>query len=167
MSSSCNDIQEYLNIIEGNFPINESKNENASIDLGTSTAGASIGQSYLYENGLRWTKLINDEGNHWLIEHGFLEYNADSTEYISKYDLTVMIRSGDMILLEDVQLEETILEESLTLDDNFNKFMDGVERYLLINEGRESFDFEYDWSDAWSEGKTPLESAEEAILLEE
>lgn len=168
MTGSSDDIQEYLNIIEGNFPKNEQINENTSINLGVSTAGAVIGQSYLFENGLRWATLKEEDENHWLIEHGFLEYEADSEEYISKHNMSVMIRSGEMTLMENAYTEETILEESLTLeDDGFEDFMDGVERYLLVNEGRESFDFEYNWSDAWSEGKTPLESAEEAILLED
>jgi len=167
MTGSSDDIQKYLNIIEGNFPINESKNENLTIKLGMSTAGAEVGQLYIYDNGLRWTKLVEEADNHWGIEHGYLEYEADSTEYISKYDMTEMIRSGEMTLLENIQDEDVILEELITLDDGFDDFMNGVERYLLVNEGRESFDFDYNWSNAWSEGKTPLESAEEAILLED
>jgi len=166
MTGSSDDIQEYLNIIDGNFPVKESNNENTSIDLGISTAGAVVGQLYLYDNGLRWAKLVEDEENHWLIEHGFLEYEKDSTEYISKHDMTTMIRSGDMNLLE-TSTDNIILEESLTLDDvEFDNFMDKVERYLLVNESKESTDFEYDWHDAWTEGKTPVETAEEAILLE-
>lgn len=166
MTGSSDDIKEYLNIIEGNFPVKENNDENIPIDLGISTAGAVIGQLYLYDNGLRWVKLTEEEENHWLIEHGFLEYEADSTEYISKHDMTVMIRSGEMNLLENLS-EEIILEESLTLDDGFDDFIDSIERYLLVNESKETVDFEYDWHNAWSEGKTPVETAEEAILLED
>ena len=166
MTGSSDDIKEYLNIIEGNFPINESKDDNTPIDLGISTAGASMGQLYLYDNGLRWAKLVEDEENHWLIEHGFLEYEADSAEYISKRDMTNMIRSNEMILSEEIK-DIDILEESLTLDDGFDDFMENIDRYLLINENKESVDFEYDWHNAWSEGKTPVETAEEAMLLED
>lgn len=168
MTGSSDDIKEYLNIIEGNFPVKENINEDKSIDLGLSTAGAVVGQLYLYDNGLRWAKLMEEDENHWIIEHGFLEYDADSVEYITKYDMTVMIRSGEMNLSEN-SIEETLLEESLILDDDdgFDDFMDSVERYLLVNESKETVDFEYDWRNAWSEGKTPVETAEEAILLED
>lgn len=167
MPGSCDDIQEYLNIIKGNFPKQENNEENTSINLGISTAGAQCSQTYIHDNGLRWVKLLEDDENCWLIEHGFLEHDADATEYITKHDMATMIRSGEMNLIEESLLEVELLEESLTLEDNeFDEFMDKVERYLIINEDRESFDLEYDWHDAWLENKTPVESIEEAILLE-
>ena len=117
---------------------------------------------------LHYPKLVENEENHWLIDHGFLEHKADSTEYISKHDMAVMIRSGEMNLLEENSSETLILEESLTLESNndFEDFIKSVDRYLLINENKESSDFEYNWQNAWSEGKNPIETAEEAILLE-
>jgi len=165
--SSCDDIQEYLNIVQGNFPINESQNDDDSVSFGVSTAGAIAGDTYIYDNGLRWAQLVEEEENHWFIRNGFLEYSADTEEYISKHDMTSMIRSGDMVLFEEDASDDVLLEETLSLEDGkFDDFMNNVERYLLINEGRETFDFDYEWSDAWLEGKTPSESADEAILLE-
>ena len=168
MTGGGTDIQEYLNIIEGNFPAKNESGTSTPIDLGVATAGASIGQMYFYDNGLRWAKIISEEDNFWQIEHGFLEYNADSVDYISKYDMTDMIRSGDMILNENITEPTEILEESFILDDlsDLDIFMEKVEHYLFKNENREIDEYNYDWKAAWSEGKTAVEAAEEAILLE-
>ena len=163
---SSDDIKEYLNIIDGKFPIKESSDGNTLVSLGVSVGGATPGQTYMFDSGSRWATIIEEGEDHWLIAHGFLEYEADSEEYISKYDMTNMIRSGEMNLMEESLAETDILEESLTLDNEFNMYMDKVDRYLLINEDREATDFDYDWSDAWSEGKTSIEAAEDAILSE-
>ena len=164
---SSDDIQEYLNIIDGKFPMKENSENDSSIELGVSIGGAMSGQTYLFDSGTRWATIMEEIDEHWLLEHGFLEHNADSVEYVSKYDMTNMIRSGDMHLLEDTVAETDILEETLSLNNGeFNMFIEKIDRYLLINEGRESTEFDYDWSDAWSEGKSPLEAAEDAILSE-
>lgn len=165
---SSDDIKEYLNIIDGKFPLKENDGNETSIELGVSIGGAMAGQTYVFDNGARWATIMEEADEHWLLEHGFLEYEADSTEYISKYDMTNMIRSGEMSLMEDNLIETDILEESLSINDGeFNVYMEKVDRYLLVNEGRESDEFDYDWSDAWSEGKSSLEAAEDAILSEE
>ena len=86
---------------------------------------------------MRWAKIICEDEEFWQIEHGFIEYNADSVDYISKKDMTDMIRSGEMILNEDDNAETTdLLEESFCLDNlsDFNNFIEKVERYLFLNE---------------------------------
>jgi len=164
---SSDDIQEYLNIIDGKFPMKENSDDETSIELGVSIGGAMAGQTYMFDNGTRWATITEETDEHWFLEHGFLEYEADSAEYISKYAMTNMIRSGEMSLMEDNLTETDILEESLSQSgDEFNVYMEKVDRYLLVNEGRESDEFDYDWSDAWSEGKSTLEAAEDAILSE-
>lgn len=168
MTGGGDDIQGYLNIIEGKFPDNKESATDTSVDFGVATAGAVPGNMYIFDNGLRWTKILQEDEDYWQIEHGFLEYNADSVEYISKYDMTEMIRSGDMVLTENREEKSEILEESLSLDDGpeFDIFMEKVERYLFINEDRDVDEYDYDWNSAWSDGKTPVDAAEEAILLE-
>jgi len=165
MTGSSDDIKDYLNIIQGNFPIMEEK-QSPSISFGISTADADIGQLYLFENGLRWAKIINEVDNHWIIEHGFLEYEADSTEYISKMEMTSMIRLNEMVkTIEEERVD--ILEETLNMHDtDYDDYMNKIERYLLINENRETFEFDYDWKNAWSTGKDPIETVEDAILME-
>jgi hypothetical protein len=44
---SARDIKNYLNIIEGNF---DKKVDTSVVDLGIHTAGASVGNTYLFEN---------------------------------------------------------------------------------------------------------------------
>lgn len=132
---SSDDIQEYLNIIDGKFPMKENSEDETSIELGVSIGGAMAGQTYLFDSGVRWATIMEETDEHWLLEHGFLEYEADSVEYVSKYDMTNMIRSGEMHLLEDTVAETDILEESLSPnDDEFNMYIEKIDRYLLINE---------------------------------
>ncbi len=91
-SESAGDIQEYLNILQGNLS-KESITENQIIDLGISTAGAEIGQTYVFEEGIRWAKIISEKEDYWQIEHGLREHESDDIDYLSKYDMTKTIRS--------------------------------------------------------------------------
>lgn len=168
MSKSANDIQEYFNILQGNLPDKEAVTENQIINLGISTAGAEVGQIYVFDNGVRWAKIINKSDNHWQIEHGLLEHESDDIVYISKYDMTKMIRSGEMILTEGEENELDELFESFNeeVEDEFTIFMEKVDRYLLLNYNKESKDFEYLWERAWKEKKFPNEAADEAVNLE-
>jgi len=165
MSESASDIQEYLNILQGNLP-KENITENQIIDLGISTAGAEVGQTYVFDNGIRWAKIINENDNHWQIEHGLLEHESDDVDYMSKYDMTKMIRSGEMILTEVEEDLGELFESFEEVEDEFTIFMEKVDRYLLINYSRESKDFEYLWEEAWKEEKLPNEAADEAIIFE-
>ena len=152
MTGGGDDIKGYLNIIEGKFPVAQDDSSDSSIYLGVSIAGVEQGNVYIYDNGLRWAKILQEDDNFWSFEHGFLEYGADSVGYISKNDMTDMIRSGEM-LLEKKQKNTP------------NIFLEKVERYLFINEEKDYDDYTYDWNDAWSTGKSPVDAAEEAILL--
>jgi hypothetical protein len=165
MKESAKDIQQYMNIIDGNFGDRPLVTE-SSVDCGIHTAGAGIGDTYLFENGIRWARIIKEEGNYWLLECGLLEYDADDEIYLSKRDMTDMIVSGEMILEEIISSSEQILVES-TNDNGFEPFLEGVNRYLLKNVLRESDEFEYNWRDAYNNGLTPIEAAEEAIFLED
>lgn len=166
-SESAGDIQEYLNILQGNLS-KEIVTENQIIDLGISTAGVEVGQTYIFDNGVRWAKIINENDNHWQIEHGFLEHESDDVDYISKYDITKMIRSGEMILteVEEDDFDELFESYDEEVEDEFTIFMEKVDRYLLINYKRESKDFEYLWEEAWKEEKLPNEAADEAVIFE-
>ena len=163
-SKSAGDIQEYLNILQGNLS-KEAVTENQIIDLGISTAGAEVGQIYIFDNGIRWAKIISEKDDHWQVEHGLLEYESDDIDYISKYNITKMIRSGEMILTED-DLDELFESFDEEFEDEFTIFMEKVDRYLLINYSKESKDFEYLWEEAWKEEKFPNEAADEAVILE-
>lgn len=164
---SAADIIKYLDIVDGNLP-SEKLVEGDSVHLGILTEGADIGHSYTYDNGLRWAKITEEQGDHWLIECGLLEYETDNVEYMSKHDMASLIRKNVMILQEDQ--DNDILTESLSTKDNdndFNKFIDRVDRYLLVNYMKESTDLNYPWKIAWAEDRIPSEAAEEAILLED
>lgn len=166
-SESAGDIQEYLNILQGNLS-KEVVAEDQIIDLGISTAGAEVGQTYIFENGIRWAKIISEKDDHWQIEHGLIEHESDDIDYMSKYDMTKMIRSGEMILteVEEDDLDELFENFDEEIEDEFTIFMEKVDRYLLINYSRESKDFEYLWENAWKEEKLPNEAADEAVILE-
>lgn len=166
-SESAGDIQEYLNIIQGNLS-KEVVTENQIIDLGISTAGAEVDQTYIFENGIRWAKIISEKDDHWQIEHGLIEHESDDIDYMSKYYMTKMIRSGEMILTEVEEDDFDELFESFEeeIEDEFTIFMEKVDRYLLINYNRESKDFEYLWEESWKEEKLPDEAADEAVILE-
>jgi len=166
-SESAGDIQEYLNILQGNLS-KEVVTENQIIDLGISTAGAEVGQTYVFDNGVRWAKIINENDNHWQVEHGLLEHESDDVDYVSKHDMTKMIRSREMILteVEEDDLDELFESFDEEFEDEFTIFMEKVDRYLLINYSRESKDFEYLWEDAWKEDKLPNEAADEAVIFE-
>ncbi len=167
-SESAGDIQEYSKIIQGKLPNEEIIAENQIIDLGISTAGADVGQTYIFDNGIRWAKIISEKDDHWQIEHGLLEYESDDIDYISKYDITKMIRSGEMILTEVAEddLDELFETYDEEIEDEFTIFMEKVDRYLLINYERESKDFEYLWEEAWKQDKQPIEAADEAVIFE-
>jgi hypothetical protein len=166
MTGGGDDIKGYLNIIEGKFPVAQDDSSDSSIYLGVSIAGVEQGNVYIYDNGLRWAKILQEDDNFWSFEHGFLEYGADSVGYISKNDMTDMIRSGEMLLEKKQKNTPNILEEMLSLNDTeFDIFLEKVERYLFINEEKDYDDYTYDWNDAWSTGKSPVDAAEEAILL--
>jgi len=163
MSESSADIVKYLNIIEGknNQDINISNNE---IFLGIPTEGAEINKTYIFENGLRWLKIIDEQEDLWLVETGLIEYDNDSVEYISKHDLSTMIKNGTMILKEEIKTNLT--ESKFSPSDNleFDIFMESVNRYLLLNYNKESNELNYPWKIAWAENKLPFEAAEEAIM---
>lgn len=162
---SAADIIKYLDIVDGNLP-SEQLTEGTSVHLGILTEGAVVGSSYTFNNGLRWAKITEEHGDHWLIECGLLEHEPDGTEYISKHDLASMIRQNDMILQEDQELD--LLSESIDEGEAaFNEFIASVDRYLLVNYMKESMDFDYPWKIAWAENKIPSEAVEEAILLED
>lgn len=165
---SAADIIKYLNIIDGN-PSSERLTEGTDIHLGILTEGADVGLSYIFDNGLHWAKITEEHGDNWLIECGLLEYEADIIEYISKHDMASMIRQNEMILQENQENQENdILSESINEgDEEFDKFINGVDRYLLVNYMKESKDLDYPWKIAWAENKIPSEAAEEAILLED
>ena len=167
MSESAGDIQEYLNILQGNLS-KESITENQIIDLGISTAGAEVGQTYIFEEGIRWAKIISEKEDHWQIEHGLREHESDDVDYLSKYDMTKMIRSGEMVLteFEENDLDELFENFDEEFENEFTIFMEKVDRYLLINYSRESKDFEYLWEEAWKEDKLPNEAADEAVIFE-
>lgn len=166
-SKSAGDIQEYLNILQGNLS-KEVVTENQIIDLGISTAGADVGQTYVFDNGIRWAKIISEKDNHWQLEHGLLEHESDDVDYMSKYDMTKMIRSGEMLLteFEENNLDELFENYDEEIEDEFTIFMEKVDRYLLINYDRESRDFEYLWEEAWKEEKLPIEAVDEAVIFE-
>jgi len=160
---SAADIIKYLDIVQNDGPEHTLK-EGDEVHLGINTQGATVGQHYLFDYGIRWMKIVEDNDQHWLIEHGLLEHDADEKQYITKYELSSMIHTGEITLNEVV--DEDVLTESLKADTEFNEFMSKVDRYLLINYLVESKEFNYAWRVAWAESKSPLEACEEAIILE-
>ena len=163
---SAADIIKYLDIIDGNIPTERLK-EGDEVHLGINTQGATVGNHYLFDNGIRWMKILEESDQHWLIEYGLLGHAANTEEYILMQDLSSMIRNGEMTLYETIETDD-ILTESLSDDDSeFNEFMEKVDRYLLVNHLMESQDFDYAWKVAWAEGTSASEACEEAIILED
>ena len=119
---------------------------------------------YLFENGTRWAKIVDYDTENLKIEHGFREYEADSVGYITIYEMNRMISNGEMVLFEEIDDIDDILLETDSNNNDFMKFIEKVDRYLLVNENKESSEFEYLWSEAWSDGKSPIDAAEEAII---
>ncbi len=165
MTESAADIIKYVDIVDGKVPT-EQITEGTDVDLGVSTRGADIGNAYSFDNGLCWVRIIGDEDSHWLVEHGLLEHSATDTAYISKNDMTDMIRVNEMVftVMDD---DVDILEESLQTEDYyFEEFLTKVDRFLLVNENKEVDDFDYNWNEAFQQGLTPIEAVDEAIILE-
>lgn len=163
MTESAADIQKYLNVIEGDFGNKQKVQEGQSIDLGISTGGADIGSRYLFENGLRWLEILQESNQFWVVEHGYIEHDADTQELLSKYDLTRMINLGEM-MLDDIQSDDLLLESSI--DSEFNIFMEKVDKYLLVNYQMDSQHFNFDWRVLFEDGLTPTQAAEWVILEE-
>ena len=170
MKESAADIQQYLNIIQGDFlkknQEKDSINENHTINLGVATGGANVGSKYIFDNGLRWLKVLDESDQFWIVEHGFLEYDADSRELLSKHDLARMISRGEMVFEEIEELDGFLLETPNDEDGSFNIFMEKVDKFLLVNYQLESQFMDYDWSFAFDKGLTPFQAVEEAVLLE-
>lgn len=166
MKESAADIQKYLDIIEGKDDDKPTSDPEIQIvNLGSATGGAFVGNTYIFENGVRWATIVDEESNYWIVEHGLLEYEADSRDYISKHDFTQMISCGEMELYECDEPDD-ILTESLDDDDGYCVFMERVNRYLLINAQMESEEFSYDWFNAFQAGLSPIDAADEAIITE-
>ncbi len=160
---SAADIVKYLDIIadEKEKPLQEGD----TVHLGVATQGVEIGNRYLFDNGIRWVSVLNETDSHWLVEHGLIEHDANDEQYVDKREMASMIHNGEMILCES-NYEDVLMESSEIDDGEFNDFMMGVDRYLLINYMIESQEFDYAWKIAWAEGKEPSEACEEAIILE-
>ena len=163
---SAADIVKYLDIVDGKLPTDPLK-EGDEIHLGINTQGAMIGDQYLFDNGIRWMKITEESNQHWLIEYGLIEHDAENKQYISKQDLSSMIHSGELILHETDDQEDILTESLVSNDHEFEEFMDKVDRYLLVNHMMESQDFDYAWRISWAEGRLPSEACEEAVLLED
>ncbi len=159
MKESAADIIKYKDIIDGTPKNTLPENE---IHLGIDTQGVLVGETYLFDNGIRWATVVEEVDDHWLIESGLIEYAAEIEQYISKHEISTMIRSGEMVL-EEIQ-EDDILAESCDDDNEFNAYMEKVDRYLLVNYMTESQDLDYAWKVAWAEGKQPAEASEEALI---
>lgn len=160
---SAADITKYLTILQGELP-KENITESTDVDLGISTHGAKIGNLYIFENGIRWAKIIGDAGDNWAVEHGLIEHESDDVTYVSKQDMSKMIREGEMELYVDEANETDILEETLvSSNDLFEEYMNKVDRILLVNENAEHDNYDYDWEEAFDLGLTPFEAVEEAV----
>ncbi len=165
MTESAADIIKYLDIVDGKLP-KEQIDEGIDVDLGVSTRGADVGNAYTFDNGLCWARIIGEEDSYWKIEHGLLEHTASDTAFISKNDMTDMLRSGEMIS-EILEEKQDILEETLKTEKSyFEEFLTNVDRYLLVNENKEFDDFDYNWDDAFQRGLSPIEAVDEAVILE-
>ena len=166
MMESATDIAKYLGIVQGDLPKDQMPKV-TEVDLGLSTAGASIGDQYIFENGLRWAEIISEDNDCWVIKHGLVEYEANDLTYLPKHEMTQLIRNGEMVLREYEEIDD-ILEESLEDDSNalFEDFLYRANRYLLVNENKEIDDFEYDWKHAYLSGLSATEAADEAVALE-
>lgn len=158
MIESCKDIGKYLSILQNEVLQETSSNDDLII------INEMIGNMYTVDDGIRWIKIIDEKDDTWLIEHGYIEHEADGIEYLSKSNLSHMIITDELKLLEIKELEYNFIVESID-DNKFEKFMDKVERYILINERHESSEYTYNWREAWEQGLTSSEAAEEAIIL--
>lgn len=165
MKESSADIQQYLKVIQGNFGEKEQLDENHIINLGVATGGAELGDRYSFENGLRWLQIIEESDQFWLIEHGYVEYEADTRELLSKHDLARMISRGEMVFEKFEEFDDDLLLESFN-NDEFDIFMESVDKYLLVNYQIESQFIGYSWKEAFERGLSPNQAVEEAILLE-
>ena len=152
MIESCKDIEKYLLILKNEKLQESSLNENVT------SINEMIGNIYTIDDGIRWIKIIDEKDNNWLIEHGFIEHEADGIEYLSKSNLSHMIIHDELKLLEVKELEYDVIVESNN-NQEFENFMDRVERYILINEQNESSTYTYNWKEAWEKGLDSSEAA--------
>ena len=160
MVESCTDIQKYLEII---YETDDGSSSEPFLVEVSNVNCIGAGQRYSYANGTRWIEIISDEDDCWLVECGLLEHSAQKTEFYTKRDIDLMIQNGDIVLCEETETDE--LMESLN-DKEFDHFIEKVDRYLLINEGKDSSDFSYNWRKAWTGKYPPAEAAQDAILGE-
>lgn len=154
------DIVHYIDAVEGRIDV--PMNESGSVHLGINTAGADVDNMYSLDDGVRWLRIVEDHDSHWMIEHGWVECDPDTEEFIHKQDLTEMIQDGLVRPLEKTSTQMVSESQDQTL---FETWLDKVDRYLLTNYNMEHGVLDYPWKMAWAEDKTPYEASEEAVLF--
>lgn len=165
-NESASDIRRYLKIVGSDAePVltEASQPVQSSIDLGVSTRGVSVGQTYTYDNGLKWLKVISEDEQVWCCEVGLLEYQSHDVIAVSKVDLSQMVRTGEVVLHEATKASVEVLSESST-NKLFESWKERVDRYMLVNYGIESGDCDFSWEEAFENGLQPSEAADEAVL---
>lgn len=162
MKENVADIVRYIDAVEGRYDPTSTEPQDGSIHLGINEGGASVDSVYTLDDGVRWLRIMEDHESHWMIEHGWIECEADEQEFIQKQDLTEMIQDG-LVRPMDRSPNEMISESKSTA--LFETWLDKVDRYLLTNYNMEHSSLEYPWTVAWAEEKTPYEASEEAVLF--
>lgn len=161
MKENVGDIIRYIDAIEGRI---ENPHTNSdTVHLGIATGGAEPQDVFSLDDGVRWLKIVEDYGSHWQIEHGWVDCDPDTCEFIEKHDLTEMIQDG-MLRPQEKTSTEIVNESQNRSQSLYESWLDRVDRYLLTNYNMEHGVLDYPWKIAWAEHKTPYEASEEALL---
>lgn len=161
-SYDAQEISRYLKILEGDLGHESVMNEDGIIDLGVSLLGASVNKVYHYENGTRWLKIVEDKGDAWVVESGYIGYSHDEIIEIEKGTFSSLIR--EMYVVPTEEENETLLEQRQqprTLGD----YISSIDRYLLANYGIDTSSITEDWKSLFDEGVEPADAAEYALEM--
>lgn len=162
MKENVGDIIRYIDAVEGRIDIPHYSGD--SVHLGIATGGVETDDIFSLDDGVRWLRIVEDHGHHWQIEHGWVDCDPDTSEFIEKHDLTEMIQDGILRPREknSTQIVTESQEQSQSL---YESWLNRVDRYLLTNYNMEHSVLDYAWKVAWAEDKTPDEASEEALLF--
>lgn len=154
------EIKRYLHILDGAqaAEVNPIVNEDNTLYFGN----IKIGSRFLYEDGLRWIKVVSEKADKWIINYGFAGSKAEAQIAIQKSELSSLL-CEDKIEYDD-EKQESLFEGIVETNTKYDEFMEKIDRYLLKNYQVESSNVEADWESLFEDGYSPSDAAEYAFL---
>ena len=155
-----NEAKEIINYMHAVNQMTESSEPQDNV-LGRNGLGLDESHVFSLDHGTRWLQIVESDQYHFMIEHGYIDCEADQQEWIEKIHLAELVRDGTITIVN--QRDNQKLQESHTHND-FDGWIDRVDRYLLVNYNLEHDQLEADWKDLYDQNLTPQEAADYAAM---